>query len=124
VLVDEALGAGRADVAQRRQVGDPAGAVGGVERQRSRRLQLAAVAGVVLPVAADFGPVADAEVGDGAHQREALARLGVLDLEHRVAVVLGAEDHPQHLDRRRVGRSVGVEEGRGAVHAPKASLRS
>ena len=99
VLVDQALGPGRADVAQRGQVGDLALAVGGVERQRPLGAQLAAVARVGLPLAADFGPVAGAEVGDRADQREALAGLGVLDLEHRVAVVLGAEDHPEHLDR-------------------------
>ena len=94
VLVDQALGAGRADVAQRGQVGDPALAVGGVERQRAARPQLPAVARVGLPVAAHFGPVAGVEVGDRADQREALAGLHVLYLEHRVAVVLGAEDRP------------------------------
>ena len=123
MLVDQPLGPGRADVAQRGQVGDLALAVGGVERQRALGAQLAAVAGVGLPLAADFGPVAGAEVGDRADQGEALARLGVLHLEHRVAVVLGAEDDAEHLDRAGVGGRVGVEEGRGAVHTLKASRR-
>ena len=75
-----------------RQVGDPALAVGGVEGQGALRPELPAVARVRLPVAADLGPLAGAEVGDGADQREPLAALDVLDLEHGVAVVLGAED--------------------------------
>ena len=99
VLVDQPLGPGRPDVAQRRQVGDPALAVGGVERQRAAGPQLAPVARVGLPVAADLGPVAGVQVGDGADQGEALARLGVLHLEHGIAVVLGAEDDAEHLDR-------------------------
>ena len=102
VLVDQPLGPRRADVAQRGQVGDLTLAVGGVERQRPLGAQLAAVAGVGLPLAADFGAVAGAEVGDRADQGEALAGLGLLHLEHRVAVVLGAEDDAEHLDRRRV----------------------
>ena len=117
MLVDQALGAGRADVAERGQVGDAALAIGGVEGQRAAGPELAAVARVGLPLAADFGPVAGVEVGDRADQGEALAGLGVLDLEHRVAVVLGAEDHPEHLDRRRVGGLVGVEECRCRVTA-------
>ncbi len=68
VLVDQALGPGRADVAQRGQVGDLALAVGGVERQRPLGSQLAPVAVVGLPVATDFGPVALVEVGDGPDQ--------------------------------------------------------
>jgi len=111
VLVEEALGAGRPDVAQRGQVGDPPGAVGRVKRQRTARLQLASVSRVGLPVAAHLGTLAGAQVGDRADQREALARLGVLHLEHGVAVVLGAEDDAEHLDRPREGRRVGVEEG-------------
>ena len=74
VLLDQALGPGRADVAQRGQVGDPPGAVGRVERQRAAGTQLAAVARVGLPLAADLGPVAGAEVGDRADQGEALGR--------------------------------------------------
>ena len=117
MLVDEPLGAGRADVAQRGQVGDLPGAVGGVERQGALGAQLAPVAGVGLPLAADFRPVADAEVGDRADQREALARLGVLDLEHRVAVVLGAEDDAEHLDRGRVpGASVSKRVAAPSMH--------
>ena len=123
VLVDQPFGPGGADVAQRGEVGDLPLAVGGVERQRSLCAQLAPVAGVGLPLAADFGPVAGAEVGDRPDQGEALAGLGLLHLEHRVAVVLGAEDHPEHLDRRRVGGRVGVEKGRGARSHLKASRR-
>ena len=74
VLVDEPLRPRRADVAQRGQVGDPPRPVGGVERQRPARLQLAAVARVGLPVAADFGPVALVQVRDRADEREALPR--------------------------------------------------
>ena len=111
MLVDQPLGPGGADVAQRGQVGDLALAVGGVERQRPLGPQLAPVARVGLPLAADFGPVAGAEVGDRADQGEALARVRVLHLEHRVAVVLGAEDDAEHLDRAGVGGRVGVEEG-------------
>ena len=120
VLVDQPLGPGRADVAQRGQVGDLPRAVGGVERQRPARLQLPPVARVGLPVAADFGPVAGVQVGDRADQREALARLGVLHLEHRVAVVLGAEDDAQHLDRAAERGGVGIEEGRSVAHLPQS----
>ena len=94
MLVDQPLGPGGADVAQRGQVGDLALAVGGVERQRSLGAQLAPVAAVGLPLAADFGPVAGAEVGDRPDQREALAGVGLLHLEHRVAVVLGRKITP------------------------------
>ena len=73
MLVDQPLRPGRADVAQRGEVGDLALAVGGIERQRSLRSQLAPVAAVGLPLAADFGAVAGAEVGDRADQGEALA---------------------------------------------------
>ena len=73
MLVDQALGPRLADVAQRGQVGDLALAVGRVERQRPLGPQLAAVAGVGLPLAADFGAVAGVEVGDRADQGEALA---------------------------------------------------
>ena len=45
--------------------------------QRNLRPQLAAVAVVGLPLAADFGPVAVAEVGDRADQGKAFAGLGV-----------------------------------------------
>src|SRR5665811_281869 len=113
------IGPARADVSQRGQVGDPALAVGGIERQRPARLQLAPVARVGLPVAADFGPLALAQVGDRADQGKALARLRVLHLEHRVAVVLGGEDHAQDLDRPGEGGGVGVEERGGPVHASK-----
>ena len=65
VLVHQPLGPGRPDVAQRRQVGDAALAVGGVERQGAPGLQLAPVARVGLPVAADLGPLAGVQVGDG-----------------------------------------------------------
>ena len=108
---------------RRGQVGDLPGPVGGVERQRAACLQLAPVASVLLPVAADFGPVAGAEVGDGADQRELLARLGLLHLEHRVAVVLGAEDDREHLDRAGEGGRIGIEEG-GGVHCTEASGRA
>ena len=112
VLVDQPFGPGGADVAQRGEVGDLPLAVGGVERQRSLGPQLAPVAAVGLPLAADFGPVAGAEVGDRPDQCEALSGAGLLHLEHRVAVVLGPEDDPDHLDRARVGGCIGVEEGR------------
>ena len=121
VLVDQALGAGWADVPQRGQIGDPSLAVGGVERQGATGLQLPAVLRVRLPVPAHFGPVAGVQMGDRADQREALARVDLLHLEHRVAVVLGAKDHPQHLDRPGEGSRVGVEQGGCAVHAVKAS---
>ena len=117
--VDQPFGPLLADVAEGRQVGDLALAVGRVERQGALGAQLAAVAGVGLPLAADFGPVAGAEVGDRPDQREAVAAVGVLHLEHRVAVVFGAEDHPEHLDRPRVGGGVGVEQGGGA-HRPQS----
>ena len=122
VLVDQPLGPGRPDVAQRRQVGDVALAVGGVERQRALGPQLAPVARVGLPLAADFGPFAGVEVGDRPDQREALARLGLLHLEHGVAVVLGAEDDAEHLDRAGEGGRVGVEEGRCRVHRSKLAV--
>ncbi len=64
VLVDQPFGPGRADVPQRGQVGDLALAVGRIQRQRPLGPQLAPVAGVGLPLAADFGAVAGAEVGD------------------------------------------------------------
>jgi hypothetical protein len=119
VLVDQPLGAGRADVAQRGQVGDPALAVGGVERQRPARLQLPPVARVRLPVAAHFGPLPRAQVGDRTDQRESLARLDVLHLQHGIPVVLGAEDDAEYLDRAGEGRRVGVEEGGRVAHPPK-----
>ena len=108
-------------MAQGREVGDLALAVGRVERQGALGAQLAAVARVGLPLAADFGAVAGDEVGDRPDQREAVAAVGLLHLEHRVAVVFGAEDHPEHLDRAGVGGGVGVEQGGGAHHPPKAS---
>ena len=123
VLVDQPLCPRRADVAQRGQVGDLALAVGGVQRQCPLGAQLAPVAGVGLPLAADFRPVSGSQVGDRADQGEALAGLRLLYLEHGVAVVLGAEDHPEHLDRPGVGGGIGVEEGRGSVSQAKASRR-
>ena len=123
VLVDQPLGPGRPDVAKRRQVGDAALAIGRVERQGAPRLQLPPVARVGLPVAADLGPFAGVQVGDGTDQREALARIGVLHLEHGIAVVLGAEDDAQHLDRAGECRRIGVEEGRDRVHRSKLAAR-
>ena len=123
VLVDQPLGPGAADVAQRGQVGDLPLAVGGVERHRALGAELAAVARVGLPLAADLGPVALAEVGHRPDQGEAFARLGLAHLEHRVAVVLGAEDDAEHLDGAAVGGGVGVEQGRGSVHPSKARPR-
>jgi len=73
--------------------------------------ELAAVLGVGLPLAADFGPVARPEVGNRADQCEAVAALGLLHLEHRVAVVLGFVDDSEDLDRAAVGGRVGVEKG-------------
>ena len=102
MLVDQTFRPRRADVLERGQVGDPAGAVGGVERKRAAGAQLPPVAVVGLPVAGNLGAVAGGEVGDRADQRELLAGLAVLYLEHRITVVLGAEDHAQHLDRRSV----------------------
>jgi len=72
-----------------------------------------------LPLAADFGSVPFAKVGDGADQGEALASAGLLYLEHRVAVVVGPEDHPEHLDGAGVGGGVGVEQGGGRAHPSK-----
>ena len=94
MLVDQAFGAGRPDVAQGGQVGDLALAVGRIERQRPLCPQLAPVAVVGLPLAADFGPVSGAQVGDRPDQCEALARARLLDLEHRVAIVLGRKMTP------------------------------
>ena len=126
VLVDQPFGARLTDVAQAGQVGDLALAVGGVERQRPDRPQLAPVARVGLPLAAHFGAVAGAEVGDRADQREALAEAGagLLHLEHGVAVVLGFEDDAEHLDRAAVGGGVGVEERGGRAHLSQSSQRS
>jgi hypothetical protein len=119
VLVDQSFRPGRADVPQRGEVGDAPLAVGRIERQGALGAQLAPVARVRLPVAAYFRPVANSQMGDGTDQCEPLARVGVLHLQHRVAVVFGAEDDAEHLDRSRVGRLVGVEQGCGAVHTPK-----
>ena len=119
VLVEQPLRAGGADVAQAGQVGELPRPVGGVERQRPARLQLPPVARVGLPIAAHFGALAGAQVGDRADEREALAGLRVLDLQNRVSVVLGAEDHADHLDRAGVGGGIGVEEGGGVVHRAK-----
>ncbi len=122
VLVEKPLGAGRADVAQGGEVGEPALAVGGVQRQRPAGPQLAPVAAVGLPVAAHLGAVAGAEMGDRADQGEALAQLEVLNLQHRVAVVGGPEDDAEHLDRARVRGRVDVEEGGRAVHSSKLAV--
>jgi hypothetical protein len=119
VLIDEALSAGRPDVAQGGQIGDLPRTVGRIERQRPARLQLPPVARVRLPVAADFSAVAGVQVGDRTDQRKALTRLGVLDLQHRVAVVFGAEDDPQHLDGAAEGSGIGIEEGRSVAHRAK-----
>ena len=54
------------------------------------------------------------EVGDRADQGEAVAAVRLLHLEHGVAVVLGAEDHPEYFDRAGIGGGVGVEQGGGA----------
>ena len=122
VLLDQALGPRRADVPQRGQVGDAAGAIGGVERQRAAGAELAAVAGVGLPLAADLGAVAGAEVGHRADEGEALRGLDVLDLEHRVAVVLGGKDHGDHLDRRRVVGRLSLEQCRHAAHRSRLAV--
>ncbi len=119
VRLDQLLGAPLADVAEAREVGDLPLAVGRVERQGALGAQLAAVARVGLPLAADFGALAGAEVGDRPDQRETVAAARLLHLEHGVAIVLGAEDHAEHLDRAGVGSGVGVEQTGGAHHLSK-----
>src|SRR5881394_81551 len=119
VFVAEALGTGRTDVTQASQVGNLARSVGGIERQRPPRPQLPSIARMCLPIAAYFGPLAGAQVGDRADQSKPLARLGVLHLQHRVAIVFSAEDDTDHFDRASEGGRIGVEESRGVAHTAK-----
>ena len=119
VLVEQPLGPLLADVTEGGQVSDLPLAVGRVERQGALGAQLAAVAVVCLPLAADFGPVASVEVADRPDQGEAFARLRLLDLEHGVAVVLVLVDDPDHLDGAAVGSGVGVEKGCCSGHAQR-----
>ncbi len=85
-------------MAQGGEVGDQAFAVDGIEGQRPVRPQLAPVAGMGLPLTADFSPVSSPQVRDRADQPKLIPRFLVLHLHHGVAEVLSPEGDAQHLD--------------------------
>ena len=124
VVIAQALGPGRPDVAQRGQIGDLPLPVGRVDRLRPERLHLGAVARVLLPLAAHLRPLARPQVAHGPDQDQLVAGLLVEHLEHRVAVVLGAEDLVADRDDRLEGAG---GEGRLSVdraHLPEVRARA
>ena len=118
VAVGQPLGAGGADVAQRGQVGDLPVAVGGVKRLRAAGPKLRPVARVLLPLAAHLGTLAGAQVPERPDHRELVAGVLVGHRQHRVAVLLGAEELAPHPDGAGVG-AAGVAFGLGDADAAR-----